>query len=321
MLVLELVRGGELFERILDDGAFLERPAQSVIATTAEALAHLHALGITHGDIKPENILLSTTSDEGQGAGNGAETVVKLADFGHAYVSSYRGEGVSASAGAGAGGGDGGGAADKGKGDAADEGEGEGEGERGGEGDVKEDRSDQDEADDAVAGSVVASGAAEDVDRVAGVVGSVAGVGDGPSWEAAHDEDDVSPCAEESTPTGASKEQATLSVEPTRRSSSEAAVAATVDTVVENNPTGEGARQDDQANEQCSGERAVGDDTRQGGGTDWHVEARNQAMKAAEQASKKAARRRAREGSGGAGGAGGTGGEYGRGVAERERSG
>ena len=103
--MLELVRGGELFERILDDGAFLERPAQSVIATTAEALAHLHGLGITHGDIKPENILLSTTSDEGQGAGNGAETVVKLADFGVAYVSTYGGEGVGAGAGAGAGGG------------------------------------------------------------------------------------------------------------------------------------------------------------------------------------------------------------------------
>ena len=75
-IVLELVTGGELFDRIVAAGHFAEAAARRVAAQVLDALAYLHARGIAHRDLKPENILL---------AAPGSDTV-KITDFGLSRV-------------------------------------------------------------------------------------------------------------------------------------------------------------------------------------------------------------------------------------------
>mmetsp|Transcript_59006 Transcript_59006/g.140904 ORF Transcript_59006/g.140904 Transcript_59006/m.140904 type:complete len:636 (-) Transcript_59006:78-1985(-) len=57
-----------------------------VMQSVAAALAHMHSCGLTHNDIKPENVLLSQDARHGPKA----EVVVKLADLGLAKMSSDR---------------------------------------------------------------------------------------------------------------------------------------------------------------------------------------------------------------------------------------
>jgi serine/threonine protein kinase len=45
---MELVTGGELFERIANATTYSENEAKNVIRQTASALAHAHSLGIVH---------------------------------------------------------------------------------------------------------------------------------------------------------------------------------------------------------------------------------------------------------------------------------
>lgn len=77
-LVLELLRGGELFDRICDHGSYNEKDAAIFMKNLLSALNAMHTKGIMHRDLKPENLILSSQSDD---------TNVKIADFGLAtYV-------------------------------------------------------------------------------------------------------------------------------------------------------------------------------------------------------------------------------------------
>ena len=72
-LVMELLTGGELFDRIVAKGHYSEADARKVTVTMLKSIHYLHELGIAHRDLKPENILLKDKTD-------GAE--IKITDFG-----------------------------------------------------------------------------------------------------------------------------------------------------------------------------------------------------------------------------------------------
>ncbi|KAG2464505.1 KCC4 kinase, partial [Polypterus senegalus] len=63
-LVLELVTGGELFDRIVERGYYSERDAAHVIKQILEAVAYLHDNGVVHRDLKPENLLYADRSPD-----------------------------------------------------------------------------------------------------------------------------------------------------------------------------------------------------------------------------------------------------------------
>lgn len=73
-LVMELVPGGELFDALCTTGPLCEADAARFVRQLASALQFLHALGLVHADVKPENCILSEP--------NAAKASVKLVDFG-----------------------------------------------------------------------------------------------------------------------------------------------------------------------------------------------------------------------------------------------
>lgn len=58
-LVVEYVRGGDLFDAITVAQKFSEDQAALMISHLVSALAYLHNLNVVHRDVKPENLLVS----------------------------------------------------------------------------------------------------------------------------------------------------------------------------------------------------------------------------------------------------------------------
>jgi len=56
-LVQELCSGGELFDRISELGKYSEKDAAGVLLQIFRGLSHMHAKGIAHCDLKPDNFL------------------------------------------------------------------------------------------------------------------------------------------------------------------------------------------------------------------------------------------------------------------------
>lgn len=72
-LIMELCRGGELFDRIVKKKRYPEAQAAYLLKCLMETVQFCHSMGIMHRDLKPENILLVDDSDT---------SPIKLADFG-----------------------------------------------------------------------------------------------------------------------------------------------------------------------------------------------------------------------------------------------
>uniref|UniRef100_A0A672KMN9 non-specific serine/threonine protein kinase n=1 Tax=Sinocyclocheilus grahami TaxID=75366 RepID=A0A672KMN9_SINGR len=77
-LVMELVKGGDLFDAITSSTKYTERDARLMVFNLAAALKYLHRMCIVHRDIKPENLLVCEYP-------NGIKSL-KLGDFGLATV-------------------------------------------------------------------------------------------------------------------------------------------------------------------------------------------------------------------------------------------
>uniref|UniRef100_A0A3Q1B7U4 Serine/threonine-protein kinase DCLK2 n=1 Tax=Amphiprion ocellaris TaxID=80972 RepID=A0A3Q1B7U4_AMPOC len=77
-LVMELVKGGDLFDAITSSNKYTERDASCMLFNLASAIKYLHSLNIVHRDIKPENLLVYEHND-------GSKSL-KLGDFGLATV-------------------------------------------------------------------------------------------------------------------------------------------------------------------------------------------------------------------------------------------
>jgi len=71
-LVLELVTGGELFDQIVARGEYSEKDASNIVRQIISAVAHLHANGIAHRDLKPQNLLCAGADGDD----------IRMADFG-----------------------------------------------------------------------------------------------------------------------------------------------------------------------------------------------------------------------------------------------
>ncbi|OQR87296.1 calcium/calmodulin-dependent protein kinase [Thraustotheca clavata] len=71
--VMDLVEGGELFDRIVEKEYYTEKECRDLIKILLETIQYCHGLGIVHRDLKPDNILMTSRDDDAS---------IKIADFG-----------------------------------------------------------------------------------------------------------------------------------------------------------------------------------------------------------------------------------------------
>lgn len=73
-LIMELIKGGDLFDYITKHRRFDEPTSALMVKDISEALLYLHAKKIVHRDLKPENLLVMQRKD--------GRITIKLTDFG-----------------------------------------------------------------------------------------------------------------------------------------------------------------------------------------------------------------------------------------------
>ncbi|KAJ4394198.1 Calmodulin-dependent protein kinase cmk2 [Gnomoniopsis smithogilvyi] len=76
-IVTELATGGELFDRICEQGKFTEKDASQTIKQVLGAVDYLHSKNVVHRDLKPENLLYKHRAPDSE---------LVLADFGIAKM-------------------------------------------------------------------------------------------------------------------------------------------------------------------------------------------------------------------------------------------
>ncbi|MDP2315343.1 MAG: protein kinase [Pseudomonadota bacterium] len=82
-IVMELVDGGSLLDRVRDFGPLPPRMAADAIIQICESLQAAHDAGVIHRDIKPHNILLTRAGE------------IRVTDFGIAQVQTEDGDGMT----------------------------------------------------------------------------------------------------------------------------------------------------------------------------------------------------------------------------------
>ena len=70
---MELMEGGELFDRIISKSYYQESEAAETIKSIIDSIRYCHELDIIHRDLKPENLLYDSSSDH---------AIIKISDFG-----------------------------------------------------------------------------------------------------------------------------------------------------------------------------------------------------------------------------------------------
>lgn len=76
-LVMEYLKGGELFDRIRKKSKFTEGEASIIMRKLVSAVSFMHSRGVVHRDLKPENLVFTTDEDEAE---------IKIIDFGFARL-------------------------------------------------------------------------------------------------------------------------------------------------------------------------------------------------------------------------------------------
>jgi len=74
-IILELITGGELFDRIARQGKLRENEARKYFQQLIDAIDYCHGKGVYHRDLKPENLLLDSRGN------------LKVSDFGLSTLS------------------------------------------------------------------------------------------------------------------------------------------------------------------------------------------------------------------------------------------
>ncbi|KAL3614983.1 Calcium-dependent protein kinase 15 [Castilleja foliolosa] len=72
-LVMEICRGGELFDSIIAQGHYSEKATSDLCRQIVNVVHHCHFMGVMHRDLKPENFLLSSKNEK---------AMLKATDFG-----------------------------------------------------------------------------------------------------------------------------------------------------------------------------------------------------------------------------------------------
>ena len=72
---MELMSGGDLFDRIGKKKSYSEADARDLVVKMLKAMSYCHAHKIAHCDMKPKNLLLMSEDND---------SYIKLADFGFA---------------------------------------------------------------------------------------------------------------------------------------------------------------------------------------------------------------------------------------------
>ena len=75
-LICEYCKGGQLFEKLMEQQTFSENEAAHIMLQLLSAITHCHDRKIVHRDIKPENLLVDPNENDS------TKYDIKVIDFG-----------------------------------------------------------------------------------------------------------------------------------------------------------------------------------------------------------------------------------------------